>query len=488
MSQLTFKNQGLKVDYIALNVRGLIDPKPIAKIARYFQLFGFNSQIKQGYADSFRTLGFEETNQFQVSFIRIIHPYWTGTIISLPAENAAYFYDLLQKHTFNLCILKEYSVNLGRFDIHYLRKLKANDQTDLIKTFLQESYQYAKSKGRKVELQRNKKGSILRINDRKSSNYYRVYQKYDGLEFELEMKKDAIQSLQNLFFSTQLKEFEEKITKHFYRRYQNSVTLHTPWTDWLLDRLRRIQTQENKKPFLLTGYLTNIELQSFSEKQRFFYFIQFLSFIQEFKALESKDNKVYQITFPAIQFLHFIGGDVKKHYQRNKILKILQSFQTLSPVLEKFSENHFRSSVPFPILEIEKKGNRKTWIVTLNIVKELYFYPYPFNFPVSFRTYKNKYDLHVKVQILRAVATTEIEKTICIDDIYGSNILSNKDRTITKQIFIKLLNELKKSNQIQRTFRLFNSSAQITETKKLTPLLLTQNKTILLRENTNYSI
>ena len=110
------------------------------------------------------------------------------------------------------------------------------------------------------------------------------------------------------------------------------------------------------------------------------------------------------------------------------------------------------------------------------------------NFPVSFRTYKNKYDLHVKVQILRAVSTTEIEKTICIDDIYGSNILSNKDRTITKQIFIKLLNELKKSNQIQKTFRLFNSSAQITETNKLTPLLLTQNKTILLRENTNYSI
>ena len=74
-------------------------------------------------------------------------------------------------------------------------------------------------------------------------------------------------------------------------------------------------------------------------------FIQFLSFIQEFKALESKDNKVYQITFPAIQFLHFIGGDVKKHYQRNKILKILQSFQTLSPVLEKFSENHFRIKI-----------------------------------------------------------------------------------------------------------------------------------------------
>ena len=78
MSQRSFKNQGLKVDYIALNVRGLIAPKPIAKIARYFQLFGFNSQIKQVYADSFRTLGFEETNQFQVSFIRIIHPYWTG--------------------------------------------------------------------------------------------------------------------------------------------------------------------------------------------------------------------------------------------------------------------------------------------------------------------------------------------------------------------------------------------------------------------------
>ena len=74
------------------------------------------------------------------------------------------------------------------------------------------------------------------------------------------------------------------------------------------------------------------------------------------------------------------------------------------------------------------------------------------NFPVSFRTYKNKYDLHVKVQILRAVSTTEIEKTICIDDIYGSNILSNKDITITKQIFIKLLNELKKVIRFKEHF------------------------------------
>ena len=58
----------------------------------------------------------------------------------------------------------------------------------------------AKSKGRKVELEDNKMGHILRINDRKSSNYYRVYSKNNFLEFELEMKKDALKSIQSIFF------------------------------------------------------------------------------------------------------------------------------------------------------------------------------------------------------------------------------------------------------------------------------------------------
>ena len=41
--------------------------------------------------------------------------------------------------------------------------------------------------------------------------------------------------------------------------------------------------------------------------------------------------------------------------------------------------------------------SRKTWVVTLDIVNSIYSYTYPF----AFRTYQNKYDLQVRIQILK---------------------------------------------------------------------------------------
>ena len=60
---------------------------------------------------------------------------------------------------------------------------------------MKESYEYAKSKGRKVELQDNKIGHILRINDRKSSNYYRVYSKLKARKVYQQIEKKVIKKL-----------------------------------------------------------------------------------------------------------------------------------------------------------------------------------------------------------------------------------------------------------------------------------------------------
>ena len=98
----------------------------------------------------------------------------------------------------------------------------------------------------------------------------------------------------------------------------------------------------------------------------------------------------------------------------------------------------------FPTLQIEKKGKRKTWVVTLDVVEALYSYTYPFVFPASFRTYQNKYDLQVKIEILKSFASVEVEKRISIKDIYGSKVFSNGYKTRIRKIFIELFNELKK--------------------------------------------
>jgi len=75
---------------------------------------------------------------------------------------------------------------------------------------------YAKSKRRKSEWNINRKGLLLTIGSRSSSNYYRVYQKNNGLEFELEIKNKVIKSFQDLLFSDRIEEFEDRLAKHFY--------------------------------------------------------------------------------------------------------------------------------------------------------------------------------------------------------------------------------------------------------------------------------
>jgi hypothetical protein len=84
---------------------------------------------------------------------------------------------------------------------------------------------HAKSKRRHASWSQNSKGLILRIGSRQSSNYCRVYQKNNGLEFELEMKKGMVKSVQEFLFSDRIEEFEDTLAKHFYRQYGSSVVL-----------------------------------------------------------------------------------------------------------------------------------------------------------------------------------------------------------------------------------------------------------------------
>lgn len=54
----------------------------------------------------------------------------------------------------------------------------------------------SQKKRRQISVQ----GPIFRIGNGKSSNFFRIYQKKDGLEFELEIKKTPLKSVQDLLF------------------------------------------------------------------------------------------------------------------------------------------------------------------------------------------------------------------------------------------------------------------------------------------------
>ena len=73
-----------------------------------------------------------------------------------------------------------------------------------------------------------------------------------------------------------------------------------------------------------------------------------------------------------------------------------------------FTELHFQSVLSFHYVDIQKQGN--SWIVKLAISQLLYDYDYPFSFPTTFLTYKNIYDLQIKLKLIEAISTIPLKK------------------------------------------------------------------------------
>ena len=44
----------------------------------------------------------------------------------------------------------------------------------------------------------------------------RVYQKHNGLQFELELKNQLVKSFQKILFDNSIEEFEHSLSKHFF--------------------------------------------------------------------------------------------------------------------------------------------------------------------------------------------------------------------------------------------------------------------------------
>jgi len=140
------------------------------------------------------------------------------------------------------------SAILGRFDIHYSRK--------------------------------NKKGFILKIGNRRSDQYSRVYQGKDFLRFEYEMKGRFIREYHSLLVSGNLKEFETKLSKSFLNNFGNKLPLRYSYLDWLAFRLRLIRNQKLFSSGLKLHYIQPMDYLSVKDRQQFFTFLQFLVYAQ----------------------------------------------------------------------------------------------------------------------------------------------------------------------------------------------------------------
>ena len=246
---------------------------------------------------------------------------------------------------------------------------------------------FARFKKNFAEYTRNAPGLILRIGSRKSPNHCRVYETRNGLRFELELKKPI---LQDFLFIGHLKNFEDKLKRHFYAHFKKILILDDSYTDWLIDYSRKIEQPIN---YLMTSYLTSNNLQTIENDKSIFRLLQFVSFSRRYSTYEKDlfSQKYYIIKFPLRDVIDFIKIENKNHYQLKKVINFLHNLQNNIPPVTIFSDNYFRSAASIPFVEIQKE--HKSLVAKVLIAEQLYWYQYPFSFPSSFISYQTNPEL-----------------------------------------------------------------------------------------------
>ena len=261
-----------------------------------------------------------------------------------------------------------------------------------------------------------------------------------ALKFELEIKKRPAQHLGLLLLNGSYKEFEDYISKSFFKHFWKSIFLETCFTDWLNYFL---QAHFNKpKKHLVTSYLQKYFLsQATSEKLQFYRLLQFTSFVRTYSGKKEIVNGQNYITveFRLLDFMKTVNRQANT-YQRQQFLQFFNQFQSLPPFREKFADRKFRQVLFFPVVNAIQKTKRGPWIIQISVAEPLMKDAYPFHLPPSFFTYSNAMNLDVKLSIIQALAQDySIRK---IDDVQSFlNQFSKRRHSIQAKIKREIIHE-----------------------------------------------
>ena len=286
-----------------------------------------------------------------------------------------------------------------------------------MKYFLQDCVKNLEEKRKNISysLSYGKKrgGYLLRIGSRQSSKHLRIYQKRNGLEFELEIKKQETKKRGSFLFSNQLEKFEDSSIRCYYEYLWNYLIFENPFTEWLVVGGRKLRMTRFLSDSLALSYLKpklarNI-YQNFDKKPETFCFIQLLSFLDQRKdkiQILERSLGFVKINFQAEDFFNFIGISLDKIDAR-KLAKITDRMHQQSPRMTVFSatpvEKRFQSKSMLADIKFTKirKG---PFIGEMVIAEEVYQYRYPFYLPESLLflpTYNDYYrNYTVKIKLL----------------------------------------------------------------------------------------
>jgi hypothetical protein len=212
-----------------------------------------------------------------------------------------------------------------------------------------------------------------------------------ALKFELEIKKRTAQYFGLLLLNGSYQEFEDYLSKSFFKHFWKSIFLETYFTDWLNYFLPAHSNKPQKH--LVTSYLQKYFLsQATSEKIQFYRLLQFISFVRTYSGEKEIVNGQIYITvqFRLLDFIKTVNCQANT-YQRQQFLQFFNQLQGLPPFREKFTDRNFRQLLFFPVVNAIQETKCGPWIIQIAVAvaEHLMKDGYPFHLPSSFFTYSN---------------------------------------------------------------------------------------------------
>ena len=135
----------------------------------------------------------------------------------------------------------QHTLSLGRIDLYFSRTNGPNDTIKSFDAFLVDSRTQIQdhTTTRHIKLQDFPDGKVLKVNRRNNSLHYRVYQKDQGVRFELEFKHRQTKLVQDYLFNNQLDVFEYELALQYFKYSERVLRSDYSYTDWILDFQRR---------------------------------------------------------------------------------------------------------------------------------------------------------------------------------------------------------------------------------------------------------
>lgn len=509
MEQLNLQSQKLAIHYFSFNISGSLQKDYLRKIALYlFKSFGFNATFKRDQLKQKETFFSNDKNSYEVIFVHYdynpkVKSFWEGTKVNFTGDNAEYFYNQIKKKQLDRKIFDLTKLTFARIDVNFCRESKITDEKQSIADFMELSRRrvITKDKRRKASWEYEETGLVFRVGQRGNPRYYRVYQidtdhNFKRLKFEFEFKPSTL--LKELFMDNSIQQFEHELIKEYYSYSFRSLTLNSPYTDWLLYCYRKYSQKTNFNGFITTYFKPELTYN----KELIFNFLRTLSYIhkhgkktQKFQ-INDQQQTFYEVTFRLIDFIRYLKVNEKNHRQRNRMVEIFKQFQdlhqfqlktfqtTLDDNLILDNNYQFTSIVLIPYFNVQKKGN--IWNVTLLVASQFYDYNFPFQFNDYFLHWKNTQHFEVKTQVIQILAQTTIKKKLDVQQFMKPfEKFSNIKQTKVKRILIESIDQEIQNKFLQPKFQIVQKDNSVKYLNQIKPINITRAKFIFFYENIN---